>query len=374
MAYQESDGGEKTVDLVKEILSNFLDNVTNKFEEELGEMKNELGKSVRDIDVNLQKVETVQKEIQSEMNSLKEKQGKTNQELISKYEKLESVVRGLELEVKSLRTKQEQSLPCKCREMLYTVTAAGMQILDDGMDKGGHLLQQAILSSGLEQSVMFDVNLKSSVACNDTEEAEGRIIYPNLKANSTFILKESIQDNNLEKDGDLFATKINLQTNPTNEQGDSTATQTQTSIKNVKSGEDEIKTFQVIPPQKKTYSILEELPLGLREKMQQFYQEKPKRAFNECLLDLQRAYVRYRCGSGETLGPTELANNIILSGIKDKICDSEYTPRKGSNLKRYLTQRIKNERTGKEIEGICKDANAKMNPAAKRQKMANSKV
>jgi hypothetical protein len=49
------------------------------------------------------------------------------------------------------------------------VTAAGIPLLDSGIEKSGILLLQAMLSLGLEQSVMFDVNdnaanLKSSVA------------------------------------------------------------------------------------------------------------------------------------------------------------------------------------------------------------------
>jgi hypothetical protein len=60
--------------------------------------------------------------------------------------------------IKSIKhlKKQEQSVPCKCREMVFTVTAAGLQMLEGGIEKA-NLVQQAMLSSGLEQTVVYDV-------------------------------------------------------------------------------------------------------------------------------------------------------------------------------------------------------------------------
>jgi hypothetical protein len=196
---------------------------------------------------NERKVENVPKQIKSEVNTLKEQTGKANQELISKCGTLERVVRGLKLEVKSFRTKQDQSVTCKYRKMFYTVTAAGLKMLEGWMEKG-NLLQQAMISSGLEQIVVFDVNLKS-VASNETERAEGRIVCPNQEADFQFILNKSVQDDNMDTDGDLYATKMIL-TNSGNEQGDFTANRTDTATKMFNQGNRRSKWFKSSPRQR----------------------------------------------------------------------------------------------------------------------------
>ena len=79
--------------------------------------------------------------------------------------------------------------------------------------------------------------------------------------------------------------------------------------------------------------------------------------------------MRYKLSSTDVQGPTELADIIISSGIEDNIWDSSYTPKKGLNFRNYLRQRIKNERARKEVEGLCREANERMEKASKKLKV-----